>query len=102
MGHASLEGPRMRLARPLLRGMLLLAATVAALGAVPAMSLAQACDPAVNEIVCENAKPGAPEWTWRIQGYGDPTLQGFATSMSVDKGQRISFKIKSETPDYSI
>src|SRR5258708_39719983 len=45
-----------------------------------------------NVIVTENQLPGTPESVWRV-GTGDTTIQGFATDMSVDHGQTISFKI---------
>ena len=44
-------------------------------------------------IAQENQLPGTPESQWRVQGSGDPTLQGFSTDMSVNQGQSISFKI---------
>lgn len=49
--------------------------------------------PAVNAIVTENLLPGNPASEWQISGIGDPTLQGFATDISVDQGQTVSFKI---------
>ncbi|WP_406694367.1 N,N-dimethylformamidase beta subunit family domain-containing protein [Singulisphaera sp. Ch08] len=48
---------------------------------------------AVNPIVTENQLPGNPPSEWDIVGSGDPTLQGFATDISVDQGQTVSFKI---------
>ena len=76
------------------------AATVLACVA-PAGASAQSSDPCAtpvtNPIACENTKAGTPESVWGIDGTeGDPTLQGFATSMSVNHGEAISFKIKSE------
>ena len=44
------------------------------------------CNPVVNPIVCENSKPGTPDTEWDIQGAGDPTIQGFATDISVNVG----------------
>jgi hypothetical protein len=64
------------------------------------VSYAQSCT--TNEIVCENAKPGADPETWQINQWGDPSIQGFATSMSVNKGQTISFKVDSDTPNFTI
>ncbi len=55
-----------------------------------------------NPIVTENALPGSPQNEWDIQGSGDPTLQGFATDISVNKGSIISFKIKTTAPGYVI
>lgn len=81
---------------------LVLCAAGCALAAAPAVSLAAPCDaPVTNAVACENTKAGAPEG-WEVQGSGDSTIQGFATSMSVNKGGTISFKIKSSTPSYRI
>ena len=47
-----------------------------------------------NAITQENALPGAPPAFWYIQpGQADQNIQGFATDISVDHGQTISFKI---------
>src|SRR5437868_5876521 len=45
-----------------------------------------------NPIVAENQLPGTPESVWGV-GAGNTTLQGFATDMSVNRGQTISFKV---------
>jgi hypothetical protein len=45
-------------------------------------------------IACENTLPGDPPNDWQVNGAGDPTIQGFATQMSVTPGQTESFKIK--------
>jgi Domain of unknown function (DUF4082)/Bacterial Ig-like domain/Calx-beta domain/Bacterial Ig domain/Purple acid Phosphatase, N-terminal domain len=65
-----------------------------------ALSARQAgCDPTnSNPIVCENQLPGSPATEWDIAGAGDLDIQGFATDISVDQGQTVSFKIKSTTP----
>jgi hypothetical protein len=47
-----------------------------------------------ESIVVENAKTGAFESEWGIVGDGHADLQGFATDISVNKGQEIGFKIK--------
>src|SRR6185436_11224394 len=46
---------------------------------------AQSCTS--NPIVCENAKPGNPPSDWDIVGAGDPSIQGFATAISVNLGE---------------
>lgn len=48
---------------------------------------------ATNPIVAENLLPGSPPSEWQVSGAGDTTLQGFATDISVNEGQTISFKI---------
>ena len=85
--------------RRLLCGGLTLAASLLVAVLAPAASQAQfsPCPTQPNQIACENSKAGTPQSQWEIDGAGDPSLQGFATSMSVNKGQSISFKIKSTT-----
>lgn len=63
---------------------------------------AAAADPCVsgNAVACENSKPGDDPSAWDIApgwGAGDQTIQGFATSMSVNPGQTVQFKIKALT-----
>lgn len=55
-----------------------------------------------NEIVTENAKPGNPSSEWDISGVGDLSIQGFATQMSVNKGETVFFKIRTNSASYSI
>src|SRR6478609_12174352 len=81
-----------------LRFLLAFAATTFVLGALPATSLA-AC---ANAVACENALPGSAPSTWQVAGAGDSTIQGYATSMSVNKGATIRFKIKSTASAYHI
>jgi len=52
--------------------------------------------------VCENALPGDPPRNWEIKEVGDPTIQGYATSMSVDVGQTEYFKIDTPSSSYHI
>src|SRR5206468_3832686 len=46
-----------------------------------------------NPIVTENQQTGTPDNIWGV-GSGDTSIQGFATDMSVNHGQTISFKVK--------
>jgi len=48
---------------------------------------------AQNPIVTENALAGNPQSEWDVINAGDPTIQGFATDMSVNKGTTVRFKI---------
>ncbi|MFY1698280.1 MULTISPECIES: DUF4082 domain-containing protein [unclassified Solwaraspora] len=71
--------------------------------AMPAASAStDPCAPPVNVIACENSKPGTPSSVWDIDGVGDPTVQGFATSISVDVGDQIGFKVRTEASAYTI
>ncbi|MBC7947533.1 MAG: DUF4082 domain-containing protein [Chitinophagaceae bacterium] len=57
---------------------------------------------AQNPIVTENALPGNPSSEWDIVGAGDLTIQGFATDISVNKGQTVRFKINTTASNYTI
>src|SRR4051812_47298585 len=92
IAHRAVSRSRFRI------GGLGLAVALFALVLVPAASQA-ACG---NPIQCENQLPGTPESQWEVDGAGDTTIQGFATQMSVNKGDPVSFKIKSATSNYKI
>ena len=53
-------------------------------------------------IACENSLPGDPPSDWQVNGVGDSSIQGYATSMSVNVGQTVSFKIKTPASSYHI
>ena len=55
-----------------------------------------------NPVSCENEKPGSAPSSWQINGAGDATIQGYATSMSVNKGETVRFKIKTPASSYHI
>ena len=63
---------------------------------------APGCARPANTIVAENCKPGNPSTEWDINGSGDRRIQGFATDISVNAGETISFKIESDSPAYRI
>ena len=58
--------------------------------------------PVVNPVACENTLPGDPASDWQISGTGDQSIQGYATSMSVNVGQTESFKINTPSTAYHI
>jgi hypothetical protein len=60
------------------------------------------CSTPANVIVAENCLPGNPVSDWQITGSGDPTIQGFATDISVNVGQTIYFKIDIPATAYTI
>ncbi len=72
------------------------------LPAVPAAAVTPGCGPEANAIVCENSKPGTSFEEWDIDGAGDDSIQGFATDISVNVGQRVDFKIDTDANAYSI
>ena len=55
-----------------------------------------------NPIVCENALPGTSSSVWDIVGSGDPSIQGFATDMSVNVGTRVDFKVDTSASNYTV
>ena len=57
---------------------------------------------AANKIVRENQLRGDPPTEWDINGWGDPTIQGFGHDISINKGETIYFKIKTDSTDYRI
>jgi Domain of unknown function (DUF4082)/Bacterial Ig-like domain/Bacterial Ig domain len=63
-------------------------------------AVAGPCDSPTNEIVCENSKEGTPSSEWDLEGAGDPSIQGFATDISVDQGDTVRFKVKTPSAKY--
>ena len=55
-----------------------------------------------NPITIENAKAGNPSSQWDVSGAGDPSIQGFATQISVNKGENVRFKIKTNATSYRL
>ncbi|ADX75040.1 hypothetical protein Asphe3_39520 [Pseudarthrobacter phenanthrenivorans Sphe3] len=70
---------------------------------LPPARAAGPCDaPVVSKVACENTQPGSPASEWRVTGAGDSTIQGYATSMSVNVGQTVTFKVKTTASAYRI
>ena len=55
-----------------------------------------------NDIVQENRLPGNPPTEWDINGWGDPSIQGFGHDISINRGETIFFKIRTDSTDYRI
>ena len=55
-----------------------------------------------NRIVEENKLPGTPSTEWDVNGWGDPSIQGFGHDISIDLGETIFFKIRTDSTDYRI
>ncbi|MFF2296566.1 N,N-dimethylformamidase beta subunit family domain-containing protein, partial [Arthrobacter sp. NPDC058127] len=71
--------------------------------AVSAVAATDPCAaPVTNPVACENTLPGNPASEWQVSGAGDSTIQGYGTSMSVNIGQTISFKILTPASAYHI
>ncbi len=68
--------------------------------AVPTAAHASTSDPCAaptNPVVCENSKAGTPESVWDVSSE-DASIQGFATDISVNAGQSVSFKVSASAP----
>ncbi|MEU8042501.1 DUF4082 domain-containing protein [Streptosporangium sp. NPDC049078] len=60
-----------------------------------------ACPP--TSVIClENSLPGNPPSEWDIPGAGSPSIQGYATQMSVDKGETVQFKVNTPATAYHV
>jgi len=57
------------------------------------------CDVPANAVVAENCLPGSPSSEWDVGGLG--ALAGFATDISVNRGETVHFKVTS-TGSYSM
>ena len=61
------------------------------------------CGPPVTSLIaCENAQPGDPPPSWDVGGAGDPSIQGFATDISINAGATIYFKISTNATSYHL
>ena len=72
----------------------------------PASGLATAAPTdsgATNAVVAENLLPGSDSSEWDVNGAGDPTIQGFATRMSVLPGETVELKVdSSDATEYRV
>src|SRR3954454_9217156 len=96
-----------RVSRARQRSAVLFLASVMAIPALPLASPATAaaagpCDAPANPIVAENCEQGSPASEWDVNGAGDPSIQGFATDISVDQGGTVRFKIDTPSTDYRL
>ena len=53
-----------------------------------------------NVIVDDNLLSSALSTERDVNGWGDPSIQGFAHDISIDRGETIHFKIKTDSTDY--
>ncbi len=58
------------------------------------------CGSPANPIVAENCLAGNPASEWDVSGIGDPSIQGFATDISVNRGGSVSFKVNTNAANY--
>lgn len=55
-----------------------------------------------NAIVVENCRTGNPSAEWEVQGLGDASIQGYSTSISVNRGETVQFKVDTDASSYRI
>ena len=60
------------------------------------------CSSPANPIVAENCLSGSPASEWDISGEGDTSIQGFATEISINRGETVDFKIDTDAGGYSL
>nr|WP_246018845.1 DUF4082 domain-containing protein [Saccharothrix australiensis] len=84
----------------------LCAALVVAGGVAPLVVLtapvanAAPCDaPVVNKVLCENSKPGTPDWQVPSR---DDSILGYTTDISTTPGGQVAFKMLTNAPSYTI
>ncbi len=56
----------------------------------------------LNPIAVENQKTGNPQSEWDLDGPSSSNIEGFATNISVNRGETVSFKINTDSTDYRI
>ena len=76
-----------------------LAALILIAVSIPACA---SCSQPANKIEAENCLTGNPDTEWDVSVAGDPTIQGFATDISVNAGQTIFFKVNTDAAAYQL
>lgn len=107
---ASLRRVRTRHVAAFVVVLLVAAALNVIAGGQKAKAAGSPCGANVNPIACENSQTTnvdgtalVDQSTWDIDnGAGDDTIQGFATDISVNAGNSISFKIDAQVSSYTI
>jgi hypothetical protein len=60
------------------------------------------CTAPPNPVVAENCLTGSPKAEWEVIGVGDPTIQGYATEISVNRGSTVNFKVATTATSYRL
>ncbi len=85
------------------RHIILLASAAALTFAVPDPGTLIGQAACANPIACENALPGNSSSEWGLPTSGsDPSIKGFTTDISVNKGATVHFKINTDAAAYRI
>ncbi len=69
---------------------------------VEVLAATDPCLTPANQIVAENCLPGNLPTEWDVSGAGDQSIQGFATNISVNRGQTVNFKINTNATHYRL
>lgn len=69
---------------------------------IPAAPAAGSCAAPANTIMAENCLTGSPASQWDVMNGGDSSIQGFATDISVNRGQTVNFKIDTLSTNYRL
>ncbi|HEV8632990.1 MAG TPA: hypothetical protein VG370_01930, partial [Chloroflexota bacterium] len=88
--------------RVLLTLAILLGMLLPRLPAAPAAAQSDPCAAPANPVVAENCQPGSPASEWDLGSADSSTIEGFATDISVDRGQTVRFKVKTAATAYRI
>lgn len=75
---------------------------IALLSSLPVQSQSANVPENANRIVRENSLPGNPPAEWDIEGNGDPSIEGFTADISINRGGRVDFKIRTDAAEYGI
>src|SRR6185436_8298862 len=84
--------------RPSLRSFVLVLAVIVA----GRFAMKPPVEAQISAIVQENSQTGTQSGEWDVSGAGDPSIQGFATDISVNKGDTVSFKVKTASNNYRL
>jgi hypothetical protein len=85
------------------RPVLLAMAAAGALAAVWPAAARASCAAPVNAIEAENCLAGSPQSEWDLPGARvDSSVEGFATDISVNRGQTLSFKVRTAAASWRI
>ncbi len=57
---------------------------------------------AANAVTTENCLVGNPASEWDVSGAGDPSIQGYATQISVNRGSAVQFKVQTNATNYRL
>jgi hypothetical protein len=87
--------------RALLAVLLVLSSFVPTLP-TPQAGAQSVCSAPPNPVVAENCLPGSPPSEWDLIGVDSSAIAGFATEISVNRGQTVRFKITTTANAYRI